>query len=335
MSPRPAVVGLGLCVMDHLYRVASLDPGADRLRYTQRLHSAGGMIGNALVQVARLGCDAHVLSVVGDDADGRRVRRALREAGVKARGLRLDPDRPSTVAVVLVHAETGARRFVVPDRRALERGVADFDLAALRPGRVLLVDGHFPAQARRAVRRARSLGIPVVADFSEPRPEFVRLLPWVDYPVVPLEFARRFAPGPPAETLRRLRGEYGGTPVVTLGARGGVYLDGGRVRRWRARPVRVRDTTGAGDAFHGAFAAGLALGLGLRPALELAAHAGAVCCTAFGASTRQLTRAEAAIPDSRAGAVAREARGRGPRDRPTGAASRRRRGPSGSRRPAL
>jgi sugar/nucleoside kinase (ribokinase family) len=58
--------------------------------------------------------------------------------------------------------------------------------------------------------------------------------------------------------------------------------------------VGVRDTTGAGDAFHGAFAAGIAQGLDLRSAIERAARAGALCCTAFGATGRLLTAAEGA-----------------------------------------
>ena len=77
--------------------------------------------------------------------------------------------------------------------------------------------------------------------------------------------------------------------MVTLGSRGGLYLEGGRVRRYRARRVRVVDSTGAGDAFHGAFAAGLYFGLDVRSALELAAHAAALNCTALGGMGRLMT----------------------------------------------
>jgi len=288
------VVGLGLCVVDHLYVVEALDPRAERVRYVERRVTSGGMVGNALVQVARLGCAAHVLSLVGDDAEGRFVRRTLSAAGVVTRRLVRDARRPTTVAVVQVERRSGARRFLVADRRRLERGVPAFDLTPIDARAVLLVDGHFPAQALRAVRRARAVGAPVVADFHRPLPELLRLLPYVDYPIVPLEFARAYAPGAPREALRRLHAESGGTPVVTLGARGGLYLDAGRVRRFDAPRVRVRDTTGAGDAFHGAFAAGLCQALALRTNLERAARAGALCCTALGPAGRLMTRAEGA-----------------------------------------
>jgi len=284
------VVGLGLCVIDHLYLVEGFDPAAERTRYTGRLVSAGGMIATALAQAAQLGARAQVLSLVGDDAEGRQVRRRLRALGVDTRRLLRSSTLPTTVAVVLVERSTGARRFVVPDRRALERRAPDFDLAPIRPGAVLLIDGHFPAQARRAVRRAREVGALVVADFHRPSPPVLDLLPFVDYAVVPREFAEAWMPGGVPETLVRLRDEFGATPVVTLGAQGGVWLDGARTRRFRSPRVRTIDSTGAGAVFHGAFAAGIAQGWSLERTLARAARAGALACTALGGMGRLLRR---------------------------------------------
>ena len=278
---RPRVVGLGLCVVDHVYLVDDLEP-VERARYRERLVSPGGMTATALVQAARLGCDAHLLSAVGDDSEGRAVARSLRERGVVTKRLLRPKGHHTTAAVVLVARRSGERRFVVPDRRALERSVPDFDLTPIAKAAVLLVDGHFPAQALRAVRRALECGVPVVGDFNRPGPQVRRLLPFVTHPVVPLEFVRVYTGGDVRATLRQLREEYAAQPVVTEGARGGRFLDGRRVRRFRSPRVRVVDTTGAGDAFHGALAAALARGRGLEDAVELAARAGARACTALG-----------------------------------------------------
>jgi sulfofructose kinase len=286
------IVGLGLSVVDHLYVVDHLRLEETRLRYRERVVQSGGMVGTALAQAALLGCRAQLLSLHGEDADGRFVRRALRAAGVDTRRVLRSRGARTTVAVVLVERRGGERRFLVPDRRALERRAPSFDLSVIDRDTLLLVDGHFPAQALRAVKRARRLGATVIADLNRPRRESLALLPWVDYPIVPLEFGSGWAEGDPERLLRRLGAESGGTPVVTLGARGGIYLEGGRIRRYRARRARVVDTTGAGDVFHGAFAAGLCLGLALPRALDLAAHAAALNCTALGGMGRLMTRRE-------------------------------------------
>jgi len=278
------VVGVGLCVVDHLYLVDSDDFAAERLRYLERVVCCGGMVANALQQAAALGCEAHILSQVGDDREGRLLRRALLRAGVVTRRLRVREGHATGVAVMLVDRGSGDRRFLVSDRRPFERAALEFDLSPLRSDCVVLVDGHFPVQARRVLRRARELGARVVADFNRPSREALSLLRWVDYPVVPLEFSRAYGGDDPRTTLRKLRDDYGGIPVVTAGERGGFYLDGERVRRYSARRVRVRDSTGAGDAFHGAFAAAICRGAGLRDAIRQAARAGARCCGSLGAT---------------------------------------------------
>jgi sulfofructose kinase len=278
------IVGLGLCVVDHVYRVDDIDLGAARTRFSERLVAPGGMACNATIQAARLGCNTQLLTALGDEAEGRSLRRSLARAKVGTRGVLLVPDFPTTVSVVLVAKRGGERRFIVPDRRGIEVAAPEFDLAAIGPGSVLLVDGHFPRQALRAVERAREVGATVVGDFSLPRPEISRLLPYVDYPIVPLEFAEAYGDGDPQNAMRRLRDRFGGEPVVTTGSRGGLFFRGRRVRRYRAERVRVRDTTGAGDAFHGAFAAAIAHEYEFEAAIALAAHAAAVCCTALGAT---------------------------------------------------
>jgi sugar/nucleoside kinase (ribokinase family) len=230
--------------------------------------------------------------MLGDDDDGRFVRRSLERLGVKTGRLATSAEAATTVAVVLVERNSGERRFIVPDRRELERGAPDFDLTAIDSAATLLVDGHFPEQALRAVVKAREVGASVVGDFHRPSPAVRRLLPYVDFPVVPLEFAELFSAGDPRRAMLEMADQFGGTPVVTLGAEGGLYLDEGRARRFAARPVGVVDTTGAGDVFHGAFAAGLSRGWTLEKSIDLACRAAALCCTALGGAGRLMTRQE-------------------------------------------
>lgn len=282
------VVGVGLCVVDHVYRVDDLALAGARTRYRERVVAPGGMAANALVQAAALGCRAELLSAVGDDAEGRALLRALRARGVATRRVARSPAAATPVALVLVDRRTGERRFVVRDRRALERGAPRFDLAPVRRGAVVVCDGHFAGRAREALAKARAVGAATVGDYTRPGRAVLGLVALTDFPIVPLEFAERFAAGDVRETLRALRARSGGTPVVTLGARGALALVGGRFRRIAPHRVRAVDTTGAGDAFHGAFAAGVARGLPVLESLAVASRAGAVACTALGATARLL-----------------------------------------------
>jgi len=128
-----------------------------------------------------------------------------------------------------------------------------------------------------------------VADFALAKPAFDPMLPFVDHPVVPFQYVESAGRGNARDVLRWLRKRCGGTPVVTLGNKGALALIEGRFRHVTARRARVRDTTGAGDAFHGAFAAGLAHDMPVDRALELASRAGAHACRKLGATSSLLS----------------------------------------------
>ena len=249
-------------------------------------------MGTAVAQSAALGVKTRLLSMLGDDREGRIIVRQLRIHGCITRDVIRSSSHPTTVAVVLVDRRTRARRFLVPDRRKIEASAPDFNLSGLTRTSVLMLDGHFPKQAMRAARRAKRLGAAVIADFHSPRPACLKLLPFVDYPILPREFGKAWHGGSPRDTLRALQRKFGGNPVLTLGEKGALALFEGRFVDIPPRRVRVRDTTGAGDAFHGGFAAGLCLGFSFIEALHLASRAAAVCCTELGGTGRLLGQSE-------------------------------------------
>ena len=71
--------------------------------------------------------------------------------------------------------------------------------------------------------------------------------------------------------------------VVTLGPRGSMVLEEGRVTPIAPHPADVVDTTGAGDAFTGTLLAALASGVELVPASRLASLVSAHSTTSVGA----------------------------------------------------
>jgi sulfofructose kinase len=131
----------------------------------------------------------------------------------------------------------------------------------------------------------------VFADVDTVVPGVDELLRAVDFPIVSSQFAeRRF--GGPEEALRGLAELGARFPVVTLGERGAVGGAGGERLASPAFAVPVRDTTGAGDVFHGAFIVAVLEGAGAAQALRIANGAAAMNCRALGAQGGLPTRAE-------------------------------------------
>jgi len=84
------------------------------------------------------------------------------------------------------------------------------------------------------------------------------------------------------EAARQLIGQGVREVVVTLGARGAMWVSTGPARMFDAYPVAASDTTGAGDAFNAGLAAALASGKDMSDAIDLGMRAGAFCATRQG-----------------------------------------------------
>jgi sugar/nucleoside kinase (ribokinase family) len=127
----------------------------------------------------------------------------------------------------------------------------------------------------------------VVADFeSDEGPAFADLLTLVDHLILSRDFAAKLTGlAEPAAAAERLWTDQRQAVVITDGAAGCWYLGSGPRRPARHQPafaVRAVDTTGCGDVFHGAYAAGLVAGMTLEERLRFAAAAAALKATRCG-----------------------------------------------------
>jgi sugar/nucleoside kinase (ribokinase family) len=114
----------------------------------------------------------------------------------------------------------------------------------------------------------------------------------VDFVVCSEKFAREFSGVPDLNTAEQQATALGalhrcnGHPVVvTCGERGVLHGTGERVDRLPALPVEIRDTTAAGDIFHGAFAYGVLKGLPWLDTLRLATVAASLSVAERGGRT--------------------------------------------------
>ena len=95
-----------------------------------------------------------------------------------------------------------------------------------------------------------------------------------------------------ARAAEVLVGRGVGTAVIKLGAQGAYYATATGGEHIPPLPVKPVDSVAAGDAFNGALAASLCEGNDLRYAMRVAAAAGALAVTKFGAQDSMPTKQE-------------------------------------------
>lgn len=283
MNMEPDLIDLDVLCVGH----ASYDlvfsvphhPAADEKTVADALLGCGGgPAANAAVAVAKLGYRAGFSGYLGNDVYGDSHLSELHRYGVDTRCI-VRGDSPTPLSAVLVKPD-GKRALInyKGNTRALPADSLDF--GAIRPG-VVLCDGHEPHISARLLERCATKKIPTVLDAGSLHSGTEALLDKMDYLVCSEKFAIQYSGGIDAA----LSGLAAIAPwvVVTLGERGLVWRTGQETGRLAAPSVTAIDTTGAGDAFHGAFAAGLAAGLAWPELLRYASAAGALCCTRLGA----------------------------------------------------
>ncbi len=272
----PDVVCIGHASYDLIFSV-NHHPAADEKTTAQQfLACGGGPAANAAVVIARLGFNAAFSGYLGQDLYGDSHVQEFIKEGVNTI-LLVRGSMPTPVSVVWVKPD-GQRALVnyKGDTIALAETAVDYRQISAK---AVLFDGHEPHLALKFLQQQPQ--IPSILDAGSVHAGTLALIDKCQYLVCSEKFAQQYA-GDVSVALARLA-ELAPVVVITLGEKGLIWQRGAETGRLNAPTVNAVDSTGAGDAFHGAFAAGVAQQLAWQELLVYASVAGAYCCTQTGA----------------------------------------------------
>lgn len=290
----PLVACLGMAVLDRIFTVPALPTGPTKLYADTVREVGGGPASTAAAAIVRLGGQARLFGRVGADTVGDAVLAGLAADGVDAAGVRQLPGAQSAWSAVAVDPQ-GERLILNTPGRGLDVAPNWIGPDTLRGAGAVLVDMGWPDGAARLLRLAREAGVASVLDADlGPHPGGSALAGLADHVVFSAAgLAHHAGTADPLDGLRHMAIRAPGAVLgVTLGGDGFLWLDAGTPRRSPAPTVAVRDTLGAGDVFHGAYALALAEGQGVPSAARFANAAAALKCTRPGGRAGIPVRAE-------------------------------------------
>ncbi|MBS3955787.1 MAG: carbohydrate kinase [Methylomicrobium sp.] len=274
------VLCVGHACYDLVFSVPHHPKTDEKLVADSLISCGGGPAANAAITVSLLGLKAGFAGYLGHDIYGEKHVQELMDNHVNTDFI-VRGSNPTPLSTVIVKPD-GSRALInfKGNTQALAAGSIDF--SAIHP-RVILFDGHEPHVSVPLAHQARKAGILTVLDAGSLHEGTLSLMPIVDHLVCSEKFALQYA-GDPALALNRLA-EFAPSVVITLGEQGLIWKQGQESGRLPAFQVKAIDTTGAGDAFHGAFAAGLCQPMSWLELLRYASATGALCTTKTGART--------------------------------------------------
>jgi ribokinase len=274
---------VGSVNLDTIAVVANLPRPGETVSAVSVSTAHGGKGANQAVAAARMGADVAFVGCVGSDAAGPELVDRLADEGVDVTHV-ATTGRASGFALITID-EIGENTIVVaPGANALV-ALDEASRDVVRSASVVLCQLEIPMPT--VIDAAEAAEGLVVLNAAPAVPVLPRLLEAVDVLIVNETELRELTGAPEPASARSL-----GVPtvVVTLGAAGAQVVTSGDIGYVRAPVVTVRDTTGAGDTFCGAFAAAIEEGRDVFEAATMGVIAGSLATTKLGAREAMPTK---------------------------------------------
>ncbi len=292
---------LGVFVADLTFRSSRLPAIGETVVGAGFAVGPGGKGSNQAVAAARAGARVTFISRLGSDTFGELALTTWAADGIAARVVR-STTAPTGAAFIYVHEGSGDNAIIVVPGAAMDLGAADVDAAAdaIRASRVFATQLEQPvAAARRGLEIARAAGSITVLNPAPAAALDDAIFALSDY-VVPNESEAEALTGIAVRDLAAARragdallARGAGAAVITLGERGALFHASDRsVHVASFAAGRVVETTGAGDAFVGGFAACLADGRDPLEAARFGSAAAGISVTRPGTAAAMPRREE-------------------------------------------
>jgi len=245
-------VFLGLSTADIVYYVPQHLQSNQKLKAERQLAYAGGPATNAAVTFAAFDNEASLITGLGQHPLAHLAKADLVTYKVRLIDSTDQPLRPPVLAAIIVDLSNGERSVVYSntDYRKLRRDCVNS--TTLEYADILMLDGFYLPQAVQLATWAKEKQIPVVLDGGSWKEGLEALLPLVDYAICSSAF---YPPGctDPESVFAGLRDHGIEHMAITRDGDPILAHSDGQLCEVPVMPVKVMDTLGAGDIFHGAF----------------------------------------------------------------------------------
>ena len=261
------VVILGVFVADTAYRAARMPKMGETIMGNSFALGPGGKGSNQSVACARMGAETHIISKLGQDDFAKLALDTWAQSEVIAHVEQVNGSYTGA-AHIFIEDSTGDNAIIIAPGAAALIDTADIDAQAklIADADVFVTQLEQPMEAAmRGLEIARAAGVTTLLNPAPAMSLPDGMLALCDY-VTPNETECEALTGIAVHTEAdaekacvALRDLGVGTPIITMGEQGAYLYGHGLVPAISAGPVV--ETTGAGDAFNGGFAAALSEGL--------------------------------------------------------------------------
>ncbi len=257
-----------------------------KYRFNEKYSAGGGPASNAAYLLGKWGIDTTIATVVGSDDAGSKIKKEFQSVNVNTDYIETNYDKDTSLSFILINKKSGSRTVfnVALEYPSLKK--LNYDI---NPD-IIFTDGHDYGASQSAISKYQNATS--IIDAGRVTPELLELCKYIKYIVCSKGFAEavtglKFDYNNPSSLVaiyKKLQDKYPSSNItITLEEKGSLYQVGNEIKIMPALKVDVKDTTGAGDIFHGAFAYAIANGFDMEKTITLATIAAGLSVTKLGA----------------------------------------------------
>ncbi len=292
------IVGVGCCAVDTLGIYEGPIKEDQKMQVHGTSRQGGGLVATGLVAAARLGAKTRYVGKLGDDDAANFIVDEFKREGVDTSCIRRLPGASAIRTIGLVNPAKGHRTLFYCLDDAPQVDPSELAREEIVAGKVVFVDGFQLPAAIRAAQWAREAGRIVLMDAELTEPDNDIMARYATHVVASLRYAQsRVGECNFREAAHKLYAQYADDNKdkvvgVTAGPEGSYFVTADCEFHQPGFQVKVVDTTGCGDVFHGAFAFGLSRDWDLRRTAQWASAVAALKARRLGGRAGIPTRKE-------------------------------------------
>ena len=282
---------LGIFVADISFSGSKIPAIGETILGTKYNIGPGGKGCNQAIAIARLGGKVSFISKIGKDNYGELALDTLKKNNISTNNIIQDQNSQTGVAGILVDQNSGKNAINVitgaPSSLTIEELENHID--TIKKSKIFLTQLEVPKEVTlHCLKVAKENNCLTILN-PAPASEIKSFFDYIDF-FTPNETEAEFYTGIKITNEReakvasdKLLGMGIKKVVITLGEKGLFYSDGEEEIYLKANPMKVIDTTGAGDAFNGGLAFGLSIKKPIKECLSFANKVAGISTTKIGA----------------------------------------------------
>lgn len=248
--------------------------------YAKRMSEyCGGQAANCAYTLAKMGWNVSYIGKFGDDENGMRSLASLKKNNIDVSKSKIIKDCKNHIGIIFVDELTGERTIIMRKDERLNMDDYNIDYVDLKDIDLVYSDGNESKFTLHILKMAREMGKDIVLDIERVDENIRQALQFVNALVAPGDIITRLADERNIESALRKLNKKIEIVIATLGDKGSVGISrDSKLVEVPAEVCQVKDTTGAGDAYHAGFISAMISGSNLKESMRFATSVARIKC---------------------------------------------------------